>query len=214
MSAPLSLPQKLSEKSAVCGILISLIFLVYPETFAHATGFQNGQAQVFEVKPLTQKDQEEIYKNQFLKYSDIVREDAYNRELTKFFEKYDSPLVENIDTLRRQPEMKRIIAISFVESTLGKHCYYNNCSGITLSNGQLKRYASRDEWIVDLNDLLQTRYSDHTYKQMMGVYVVPGSANWYNGTTRIHAELDEMENRVNNTQYVTIANTDPIILKQ
>jgi hypothetical protein len=68
----------------------------------------------------------------------------------------------------------------------------------------LKKYDSYASWMKDLDQLLRNRYADMPYKKMMGVYVVPGSANWLNGTTRVHAELDDLENKVNSTQF-TIA---------
>lgn len=187
----------LQQKIGTVALILSLVGFIYPETVALAAG-QNTSAE-FAVTTQSLLDVQNASNK--LKYSEVVKSDLYNQQLTDYLNKYNSPFVSDVDTLRKLPEMKRILAISFVESTMGQHCYYFNCSGITLSNGHLKKYDSYASWMKDLNNLLQKRYADMPYKKMMGVYVVPGSANWLNGTTRVHAELDDLENKVNSTQF-------------
>ena len=201
----------ISRKAYILGTLATLVFIVYPEALAAAGNTPVGfQAQVFDVQPLAVQQLMGISNRRTLRYSDIVREDRYNQELRNFFEKYNSPLVDHIETLRKQPEMKRIIAISFVESNMCRRNYYNNCGGYTLKTGQLKKYPSFDEWIMDTNELLQRRYANRSYKQMIGVYVVPGSPAWLYGTTRIHQELDEIEAKVYTEQYALVEHSNQL----
>lgn len=100
-----------------------------------------------------------------------------------------SRLAEYADVLAEQPEWRKIVAISFVESTFCKRHYFNNCWGITYRSG-LARYPSLKEAIVDTNRVLVKSYSDKTYEQMNGVYVQPKNPNWLRGAKMIETELD------------------------
>ena len=107
-----------------------------------------------------------------------------------------SPLAAYVDVLAVQPHWRRIVAISFVESTMCKRHYYNNCWGITYSRG-LAKYPTFKEAIVDTNRVLE-KYSNRTYRQMNGVYVQPYNPSWGRGVEQIEAELDKfVEPRVN-----------------
>jgi hypothetical protein len=183
-----SLPKHFGTNMIASLVVAAVSLFMYPETHviaANSTGIQPTEFTVVQ-NPVT-------ILNSGLRYEEAVKADTFNRGLEEYLTKYKSPFVNHIETLRKQPEMKRILAISFVESNMGKRCYYYNCSGITLRTGKLKKYASYDEWIIDLNDLLQRRYNGWQYKDMLGVYVVPGSQNWLRGTTKVHAELDALE---------------------
>lgn len=110
-------------------------------------------------------------------------------QLRKFLREYNSPLEPQADLIAEQPHWKLILAISFAESTLGKHCYVNNCSGIGGSN--IRTYKSLDNWILDFNRLIEMRYKDQTLEQMCGVYVQPCTPSWLNATKQILSALDE-----------------------
>ena len=109
-----------------------------------------------------------------------------------YLESKDSPLANYTEILLAQPNWKTIIAISNAESTLGKHCYMNNCSGIFGQNG-LKTYDTVPDWIVDMQNLLSNRYDGWTLQQMDGIYVYPRSSSWFIATTTVYQDLDQIE---------------------
>jgi hypothetical protein len=52
-----------------------------------------------------------------------------------------------------------------------------------------RKYKSIQNWVLDLNRLLERRYSDKTLEQMCGVYVQPCNQNWLLATSQIFDEL-------------------------
>lgn len=114
-------------------------------------------------------------------------------QLREYFVNRKSPFAEDdstLDAFLNSNNMKLMIAISFVESTMGKRCYYNNCSGIGGYPPNLRKYDSYADWVRDFDSLLERRYKGMDPEDMMGVYVQPGSPNWINGVRQILAELE------------------------
>lgn len=104
-----------------------------------------------------------------------------------------SPFAEDdaaLEAFASSKNMKMMVAISFVESTFGKNCYYNNCSGIGGTPPNLRKYESYAEWIHDFDDLLERRYKDIPPEKFIGLYVQPGSPNWIYGVNQV---IDEFE---------------------
>ncbi|MGE5298103.1 MAG: hypothetical protein ACM3KM_02995 [Acidobacteriaceae bacterium] len=105
-----------------------------------------------------------------------------------------SPLADDeeaLSALAASKNMKLILAISFVESNFGKHCYYYNCSGIGGSVPNLRRYNSYAEWIQDFDKLLEERYNNMPIERFVGLYVQPDSPNWLYGVRQVLKEFDE-----------------------
>ncbi len=98
---------------------------------------------------------------------------------------------EALDAFAASKNMKLMVAISFVESTFGKHCYYFNCSGIGGTPPNLRKYESYAEWIQDFDQLLEERYHDLPPEKFIGLYVQPGSANWLYGVRQVIQEFDQ-----------------------
>ncbi|HAG27654.1 TPA: hypothetical protein DCG61_02650 [Patescibacteria group bacterium] len=96
-----------------------------------------------------------------------------------------------IEAFATSPNMKMMVAISFVESTFGKNCYYYNCSGIGGTPPNLRKYNSYAEWIKDFDDLLERRYKDIPPEGFLGLYVQPGSPNWIYGVKQVLREFEE-----------------------
>ncbi len=111
-------------------------------------------------------------------------------KIKQLLEDYNSPFVGEADLIAQQDHWKLILAISFAESTLGKHCKDNNCSGI--GGSQIKTYSSLSSWITDFDQLLDSRYKDQTLQQMCGVYVQPCNPNWLSATKQV---LDDITAR-------------------
>ncbi len=112
--------------------------------------------------------------------------------LRAYFESRNSPFADDdatLDAFLNSNNMKLMIAISFVESTMGKKCYYKNCSGIGGYPPNLRKYDSFAEWVKDFDALLEKRYKGMEPEELMGVYVQPGSPNWINGVKQILGEL-------------------------
>lgn len=112
-------------------------------------------------------------------------------KLVAYLKARGSPLEAEARTIASQEHWKLILAISFAESTLGKRCYFNNCSGI--GGSKIKTYDSLKSWILDFNRLLEKRYKDKTLEQMCGVYVQPCNPNWLLATKQILSDLQANE---------------------
>lgn len=115
-------------------------------------------------------------------------------KLKAYLASKNSPFAEDeaaLDAFVNSKNMKLMVAISFVESTFGKHCYYFNCSGIGGTPPTLRKYNSYAEWIVDFDDLLERRYKDLPPEKFLGLYVQPGSPNWLYGVKQVIAEFEQ-----------------------
>lgn len=124
------------------------------------------------------------------------QEIAKQARLKKYLIEKNSPFAEDagaIETVLSLPHMKLILAISYAESTMGKKCYYNNCSGIGGYPPNLRKYKEFKNWMVDLNDLLERKYKDWTLNEMCGVYVQPCNPNWLKATRQILDELEQFQ---------------------
>jgi hypothetical protein len=99
---------------------------------------------------------------------------------------------KTLDALANAKNMKLIVAISFVESTFGQHCYYYNCSGIGGTAPSLRKYASYADWVKDFDNLLEARYKGLPPEKFIGLYVQPGSPNWLFGVKQVLREFGEL----------------------
>lgn len=118
-------------------------------------------------------------------------------KLKEFLAKYNSPLGEYSSEIIKQPQWQRALAVSYVESHMGRYCFDNNCSGIGVKPGHpsWRKYQTKLDWFIDLNNLLEKpiykeKYT--TFAKMKGVYVQPGSQNWVNGAQKKYNELMEI----------------------
>lgn len=117
-------------------------------------------------------------------------------KLRKYLQDKNSPFFEDdqaLDSLLSLPHMKLILAISYAESTMGKNCYFYNCSGIGGYVPNLRKYKEFRNWMIDLNDLLERRYKDWSLQDMCGVYVQPCNPNWLKATNQVLNELNERD---------------------
>lgn len=131
------------------------------------------------------REQEEVKPDQL-----AVRKE----KLKTYLESKNSPFAEDdeaLDAFVESKNMKLMVAISFVESTFGKNCYYYNCSGIGGTPPKLRKYNSYAEWIRDFDDLLERRYKNVPPEEFIGLYVQPGSPNWIYGVKQVIREFDE-----------------------
>lgn len=116
-------------------------------------------------------------------------------KLKQYLESKHSPFAQDdktINAFATSKNMKLMVAISFVESTLGKHCYYFNCSGIGGTPPNLRKYDSYEAWIHDFDQLLEDRYQGLSVEKFIGLYVQPGSPNWLYGVKQVLKEFDEL----------------------
>jgi hypothetical protein len=95
-----------------------------------------------------------------------------------------------LTALASAKNMKLILAISFVESNFGQHCYFFNCSGIGGSVPNLRKYKNYAEWVADFDKLLEEHYKGLAPEKFLGLYVQPGSPNWIFGVRQV---LDEFK---------------------
>ncbi len=169
--------------------LFSLVTWIFPAAGkAHAeTGVQKSLN--FEVKSETI---EIVSQNQNSQFEDI---DKKVNAVRQYLESKGSPFAQYTEILLAQEDWKTILAISNSESTLGKRCYVNNCSGIFGKKG-LRTYESIPAWMVDMQGLLDRRYTGWDLNKMNGVYVVPRSTNWYLASSKILNELTQIEQQL------------------
>lgn len=123
-----------------------------------------------------------------------VELEARKVKLQAYLASKNSPFAKDpaaIEAFATSRNMKMMVAISFVESTFGKNCYYYNCSGIGGTPPKLRKYNSYAEWIRDFDDLLERRYKDVPPEEFIGLYVQPGSPNWIYGVKQVLAEFEE-----------------------
>jgi len=141
-------------------------------------------------------EQLENYLSEALK-TDEVREAERlaerKQKLKAYLEFRQSPFVNIVDTIAELKHWKLVLAISNSESSLGKKCHSNNCSGIGVEPGHplWREYQSTADWAKDLDNLLERRYKDWTLEEMNGVYNQPGSSNWLAASRQVLEQLQE-----------------------
>ena len=140
----------------------------------------------------------EGYLNEALKTPEMKAAETLvlrEKKLKEYLASKHSPFVEIVDTVAKLKHWKLVLAISNSESTLGKRCYGNNCSGIGVAPGHplWRNYASTREWAQDLDRLLDKRYKDWTLERMNGVYNQPGSKNWLLAAKQVLEELQQSQ---------------------
>lgn len=117
------------------------------------------------------------------------------QKLKAYLQSKHSPFANDniVETIATQKHWQLILAISFAESTLGRSCRDNNCSGIGVAPGHpyWRTYKAVKNWVVDLDSLLTKRYDNVTLKNMCGVYVKPCNENWLVATQQIYEELEQ-----------------------
>lgn len=121
---------------------------------------------------------------------ELIREEQH-KKLKAYFEKRKSPFSDDrtVEAFLDSRNMNLMIAISFVESTMGQKCYFKNCSGIGGTPPNLRKYDSHAAWVRDFDELLEKRYKGLEIEEFLGLYVQPGSPNWLAGVKQILAEL-------------------------
>ena len=184
-----------TKNALFIGVLASLVFWIYPESQLLAYSEQpagQNKALVFEIKNSTT-----IADNNFLSLNEVVQNDPLAKNLKNYLENLGSPLAQYSEDIVQLPQWQRALAISWVESNMGIHCYNNNCSGIGGAPGDRtwRKYPTQLDWFKDMTLLLEKPlYKEKliTFKQMRGVYVKPGSANWVYGAQNKFDELTEL----------------------
>ncbi len=178
--------------------LLLLIPVIFPElALASELATLGSQGQIFEIKITgsTVLDQSPKQNdNNSLTMKELEDNDPLVVALRQYLEKLGSPLSIYAADIVKQPQWQRALAISWVESNMGKHCYDNNCSGIGVKPGHpaWRKYKTKLDWFIDMCKLMEKpiykeKYT--TFKQMRGVYVVPGSDAWVNGATQKYGQL-------------------------
>lgn len=116
-------------------------------------------------------------------------------KLKTYLESKGSPLALFADTIAGLKHWRLVLAISNSESSLGRRCADNNCSGIGVMPGHplWRTYATKAEWAKDLDKLIERRYKNWSLEKMNGVYNQPGSENWVFAARQILSDLQTIE---------------------
>ncbi|MCL5666428.1 MAG: hypothetical protein M1383_01515 [Patescibacteria group bacterium] len=213
----LSRLQSAIDQSSFIGItaLIALVPVAFPHlTLAAETAQPEAQsALVFEIKDpsvLNSENKNSITMDQ------VVQTDPLVAKVKAYLEDHGSPLAEYAAQIVQQPQWQRALGVSYVESNMGIHCYNNNCSGIGVKPGHpsWRKYATKLDWFIDLNNLLETplyKEKYNTFQKMKGVYVQPGSQSWVYGAQKVYNELMQITEEANaERQQLAQKYTNPI----
>ena len=188
------------NQSTYLGIaaLVSLIPVITPH-LAFAAEQTSGQptAQIFEITDPSALDQSPKQNNNSLSIQTVSDNDPLVIKLRAYLVANGSPLDIYAPEIVKQPQWQRALAISFVESNMGKYCFNNNCSGMGGAPGtpSWRKYETKLDWFIDLINLLEKpiykeKYT--TFKQMKGIYVYPGSDSWVYGSQKKYNELMDL----------------------
>ena len=199
----------LSAKDRVVASAIALLSLVVwhsptPVKAYAQTGTQD-KALVFEIKSQTNISSSSEDKIKLAYEQHIVQVDARVKAVRAYLESKNAPLAQYTEIILAQDDWKKILAISNAESNMGRHCKWNNCSGIMYGKGGLRPFDSIPDWIVEFQGLIDRRYKTKSLDQMNGVYVVPRSANWYKASNSVYQALTEIEKQTPITPVTTAA---------
>ncbi len=197
MKALFSLKSAIDQSSSKIGIiaLVMLIPVIFPRlAFAAELQTVGKQNQIFEIKITDSGLLSQSPKQNLLTIETVAQNDPLVIALKQYLKDNDSPLGEYAAEMVKLPQWQRALAISYVESHMGKYCFNNNCSGMGGAPGTptWRKYQTKLDWFIDLTELLEKpiykeKYT--TFKKMNGVYVQPGSANWINGATKKYNDL-------------------------
>lgn len=201
MKALSTLKSAIDQRSFVGIIALVLLTPVLQPQLAFAAALQTLEqptAQIFEIKVTDSSLLDSTPKpnevQNSLNIQSLADNDPLVIKLKQYLKSNDSPLGEYAPEIVKQPQWQRALAISYVESHMGRDCFNNNCSGMGGAPGtkSWRKYATKLDWFIDLNTLLEKpAYKDihNTFQKMRGFYVYPGSANWVNGATKKYNEL-------------------------
>lgn len=194
MTTPLTLAETISQKILVVVALVSLVWVVYPETqaFAFTVPAPEKPSLVFEIKQTSDIDQ--VVNGRMLTFDDIVAADPLVTNLQTYLEQRNSPLAKFSNQIVLLPQWQRALAITFVESNFCRFAANNNCGSYGVGPGHVlwRKYTTPFDGFKDLTALLEKpiykeRYT--TCEDMKGRYVVPGSPRWVNGCKKVSQEL-------------------------
>ncbi len=199
MKALFNLKSALSQSSTIGTIaLIMLIPVIFPKlAFAAEQQASASTALVFEIKTTGLQSADQTPKSNSqnsLNIQTVQDNDPLVVALKQYLEDNGSPLGIYAADIVKQPQWQRALAISYVESHMGRDCFDNNCSGIGVKPGHpsWRKYKNKLDWFIDLNTLLEKPiYKEKftSFKKMRGVYVQPGSDAWVNGAQKKYNDL-------------------------
>src|SRR3989344_2483907 len=193
--------------------LVALVPVIFPE-IALAAELQalGEQNQVFEIKisdPSVLNQNSKPKLQTFLTIEEVQNNDPLVIALKEYLNKHNSPMAEYAAEMVKQPQWQRALAISYVESHMGRFCHSNNCSGIGGAPGMKswRKYPTKLDWFKDMCQLMERpiykeKYT--TFQKMRGVYVKPGTANWVNGATKKYNDLIKLTEE-SETQRIALA---------
>ncbi len=215
MKALFTLKSAINQSSVIAAVtLVSLVSVIYPEigkaNFSLQAEGQNTTALVFEIKNPAQTQTQSS-----LTIQNIIDSDPLPVLLSQYLKNRKSPLDVYSKNIILLPNWKKALAISFVESNMGRFCADNNCSGIGVApeTPTWRKYSTKLDWFIDLDKLLaKPIYSErfNTCRKMKGVYVQPGSEGWVNGCEKVYSELTDLEEQAAHQRLSF--NTSPTLL--
>ena len=216
MKALFALQPAKGRHQILAGLLLASLFsLVHPGLSKADFSLQadgNTAALVFQIKSPSK-----IETQSSLTIQDIIDSDPLPGLLTDYLNSYKSPLAPYAAQIIQEKNWKKALAISFVESNMGRFCADNNCSGIGVKPGHpsWRKYETKLDWFSDLNDLLDKPIYSKKYptcRKMKGVYVQPGTETWVYGCEKIYSELTGLEDQAESLRIARINKTGPLAM--
>lgn len=144
-------------------------------------------------------DSKEVKNSYKVEYKKVNRKEA----LTKFFEKYNSPLASHVDTFIETADKygidyRLIPSISCMESTCAKVLIEGsyNPFGWGIYGSNVIYFKNYDEAIRTVGEGLNKGYFAKGYdtvEEIAPIYTPPNHYNWKNGVTFFMNEISEFE---------------------
>ncbi len=211
MKAPLTLN---NIRLSAVGLLITLVSLIYPHSGAAQTINEGTQSLVFEINPsavslITQKKSLNV-------------QDLANAELAaavqEYLESKKSPLAPYADQIILEPNWEQALGITFVESNFCARAANLNCGSVGVKPGhsQWRKFENHFQGFQAVTKLLDKPLYKNKYntcKKKMGVYVVPGSANWLRGCEKVEREMAAIQETVNQKYAIKLAHQELALAK-
>lgn len=196
MTAPLTFKH---IRLSASGLLIALLSIIYPHSGAAQTVTNEGTPSlVFEIKPNALES--------IIASGAVSVEDLANQELAtavqEYLESKKSPLAPYAGQIILEPNWQQALGITFVESNFCAKAANMNCGSVGVAPGhkQWKRFENHFQGFQAVTKLLdKPLYKEkyNTCKKKMGVYVVPGSANWLRGCEKVERDMSALVSTVN-----------------
>lgn len=188
-------PTTHTKSRVLAALMIALIStVIYPEIGKTAHASEGNQSLVFELKPNALKENSNTVRTTQLQMSEVAANDALVQAVQKYLETRKSPLAPYASEIILLPNWEQALGITYVESNFCAKAANFNCGSVGVKPGHTawKKFETPLDGFRAVSLLLEKPLYKNKYntcKKKMGVYVVPGSANWLRGCEKVETDM-------------------------